>query len=151
MTTVHSGYYCSTMPAPARVPSVLRTLMVCLALVANLLATGGPLLHAAVHELHEARDARDDHNRHGHHHHDERVVASGGVVDHLDDEIHPASLHEDCPLLLRSACFVGIPSSTPGLQAVVTPGVNAPVLRPVSSPLSRAPPPGDPARAPPLA
>lgn len=124
--------------------------MVCLALVANLLATGAPLLHAAAHEAHEARG--------GHDHHaepagleEEASGAAGAAAGHDHDEIHPASLHEDCPLQLRVPALTGIPSVSQDLPPVFATGTDVSTLPPVLPCLSRAPPPGDPARAPPLA
>lgn len=118
----------------------LRSLILCLALVANFFAAGSPLLHTAAHAL-------DDHHRH------EIAAASDHEhpSDEEHDEVHPSSLHDDSVLLRRGAPnFFFLPSAT--LLAIDAAAEHpAPATSQVASLRSRAPPPGDPARAPPLA
>lgn len=122
----------------------LRSLTLCLALVANLFAASAPLLHTAAHAL------EDDHPH-------ELAATAGHEAHHQHpaddehDEVHPSSLHDDSVLLRRGAPnFFFLPSAT--LLAIDAAAEHpAPAARPVASLRSRAPPPGAPARAPPLA
>lgn len=112
-----------------------RALTVSLALVANLIAAGVPVLHAWAHEV-------------GHGHGD--VVTAQAAVDHTHDEVHPPALHDECLLTHRGALDVAtaLPASHLVLEplgALVMPGIHA--VAPVAS---RAPPGHHPARAPPL-
>lgn len=122
----------------------LRSLTVCLALVANLFAVGVPLLHSAAHALadhhaHEIAAAAEHEASHEHPSDDEH------------DEVHPSSLHDEGVLLRRIAPDVSV--LPPATLAVIDAAAEhrAPASRPVASLRSRAPPPGDPARAPPPA
>jgi hypothetical protein len=120
-----------------------RALFVVLALVANLFATGVPLLHALAHE-----HAHQEGHAHGHEHgHRENHAPSGQGNEH--DEIHPAALHDDCLVVPRAGLDLTvalIPESyaEPASLAVVAPFVVTSALH------SRAPPRTTPARAPPL-
>jgi len=118
-----------------------RVLLVLLALAANLIAAGGPLLHAAAHLG-------------GHAEHAESADALAGVGHAHDDHgaLHPASLEDE----------VAAAKSRGGTELALAAAADLPLLRvtthqrrdlPVPAPRlsSRAPPPGDPARAPPLA
>jgi hypothetical protein len=121
-----------------------RALFVVLALVANLVATGVPLLHALAHE-HAHREA----HAHGQEHaHQDHHAPSGHGDEH--DEIHPASLHDECLVVPRAGFAFAvalIPESSPEPIALVV--AEAPFVE--SSALhSRAPPRTTPARAPPL-
>jgi hypothetical protein len=120
------------------------SLFVVLALVANLFATGVPLLHALAHE-HAHREA----HAYGHEHaHQDHHAPSHHGEEH--DEIHPASLHDEylvVPCAGLDIVVAPIPESLLEPTALVR--VEAPVV--VSSALhSRAPPRTTPARAPPL-
>jgi hypothetical protein len=119
-------------------------LFVVLALVANLYATGVPLLHALAHE-HAHREA----HAHGHEHaHQDHHAPSHHGENH--DEIHPASLHDECLVVPRAGLdFVLAPIPESLLEPSARVRVEAPFV--VSTALhSRAPPRTTPARAPPL-
>jgi hypothetical protein len=121
----------------------LRTLVVLLGLAANLIAAGAPLLHAVLHEMHEAG------------HHDEYDVAlalhAGGTeTDHSGSDIHPQALHDDARLVKRDAMVFAFPALALALPEPVGPETESLTSEPPGSLRSRAPPPGDPARAPPL-
>ena len=116
-----------------------RPLLVFLALAANLIAAGLPVLHAMAHLGH-----------HGEPHHAE-AVAAFAHTDHEHGAVHPEALHDDAG-----------PRSGGGVSFAFLASVDLPVLHvalherrdtpiPVPRLSSRAPPPGDPARAPPLA
>jgi len=124
-----------------RVEPRLRFLLALLALAANLIAAGGPLLHAAAHLG-------------GHGEHAESADALAGVGHAHDDHgaLHPASLDDEAAAV----------KSRGGSGFALLAAADLPLLRitpherrdlPVPAPRlsSRAPPPGDPARAPPLA
>jgi hypothetical protein len=121
-----------------------RTLFVLLALVANLIATGVPLLHALAHE-HGHREA----HAHGHEHpgQDHHAPSCQGEE---HDEIHPASLHDECLVVPRAGLDLTatlIPGSA--FEPVTLAVTVAPFLA-ASALHSRAPPRTTPARAPPL-
>lgn len=110
--------------------------MVSVALVANLIAAGVPVLHAWAHDV-------------GHAH--EVIVTVPAEVDHPHDEVHPLALHDECVLTHR----VGLPLS-PALPAsrveFASPvAEDVPDFHPVPPVSSRAPPGRNHARAPPLA
>ncbi len=121
-----------------------RTLFVVLALVANLFAISVPLLHALAHE-----HAHEEAHAGGHDHEHARHPAPSGQ-DEEHDEIHPASLHDECVVVSRAGLDLAvalIPDSSIELIALVVaeaPFVTASALH------SRAPPRTYPARAPPL-
>ena len=122
-----------------------RLLVACLALVANLIAAGVPVLHAFAHDAHFA--SAD--------HHSAAVDDQGAELhereaDHDHDQAHAASLHDECVALKRVVVDLGflapvrfVLPGEPDMDRVVP-------KRPVQRLASRAPPPGDPARAPPL-
>lgn len=110
--------------------------MASLALVANLIAAGVPVLHAWAHE-----------GAHGH----EVVASAQGVVDHSHDEVHPPALHDECLLTQRAPLDVAL--ALPVSPFLVEPlgRETAMVINAVAPVASRAPPGHDQARAPPLA
>ena len=121
----------------------LRTLVVLLGLAANLIAAGAPLLHAYLHELHEA----------GHHdeHEAELALHSGATeTDHSGSDIHPQALHDDARLVKRDAMVFAFPALAVALPEPVESEIEYLTSTPPGALRSRAPPPGDPARAPPL-
>jgi hypothetical protein len=118
-----------------------RTLLALLALVANLIAAGVPVLHAAAHAVHE-----------GEPHHEEAPLGHPALdhTDHDHDAVHPEALHDDAPPRGRSIVVFAFPAPAdlPRLPITVHERRDTPI--PVPRLSSRAPPPGDPARAPPL-
>ena len=124
----------------------LRTLVVLLGLAANLIAAGAPVLHVLLHELHEAGE---------HHHHDEADAAlawdaAPAETDHPGSDVHPQGLHDDARLVKRDAMVFAFPVLAVALPAPVEVEVEYRTSEPPGALRSRAPPPGDPARAPPL-
>lgn len=118
-----------------------RTLLALLTLVANLIAAGVPVLHAAAHREHHHDEA----------HHSEAILAAADHADHDHGEVHPEALHDAAPSGRASPGFAfAVPSEAPVL-AVVTGHERRDIPIPVPRLSSRAPPPGDRARAPPLA
>lgn len=122
-----------------------RLLVACLALVANFIAAGVPVLHTFAHDAHFT--SAD--------HHSAAVDVHGAELHereagHDHDQAHAASLHDECVALKRVAVdldfLVPVRFALPGEPETdrVVP------KRPVQRLSSRAPPPGDPARAPPL-
>ena len=129
------------MPSSPR--ARFRTLVVLLGLAANLIAAGAPLLHAVLHALHEA----------GHHdgHPAELASHAGGTEsDHPESDVHPQALHDDARLVRRDVVLFPFPAVAVVLPETVESEVEYLTSEPPGSPRSRAPPPGDPARAPPL-
>lgn len=126
------------MPAFRRVEPRLRTLAALLALAATLIAAGVPVLHAAAHLGH-----------HGEAHGELASAVDHGDHDH--DAIHPAALHDDAAPTGRSSIGFALPgvADLPILHVTLHERRDIPI--PVPRLSSRAPPPGDPARAPPLA
>lgn len=127
-------------------PIRLRRLAVLLGLAANLVAAGVPLLHVLLHEVHE---------RGAHHHSTGHLAGLSGDVepvdpDHPASDVHPQALHDD----VRAVKPDVAPFPFPALAIVPPETVEAELERRTSGPpgslRSRAPPPGDPARAPPL-
>jgi hypothetical protein len=124
-----------------RSPRFRRALTACLALAATLVAAGTPLLHAAAHAGHEAEHAVE--------------LSSGGELhdasDHGHDEVHPPALHDEC--VLQRIQQDPVMPAHPVAAAVLAAAEPEQVIgtRPIHQLPSRAPPPGDPARAPPLA
>jgi hypothetical protein len=130
---------------PSRSRSPLRTLVVLLGLAANLIAAGAPVLHVLLHELHE---------RGGHHHH-EQVAAlawdhAPGGTDHSGSDVHPQALHDGARLVKRDVVLFPFPTVALALPEPVEAEVEYLTSEPPGSLRSRAPPPGGPARAPPL-
>jgi hypothetical protein len=126
--------------------SRVRTLVVLLGLAANLIAAGAPLLHVLLHELHE----RGEH----HHHHDEHAALAGEAApaetDHPASDVHPRALHDDARLIKRDVVLFALPAVAFALPEPVEVRIEHLTSEPPGSLRSRAPPPGDPARAPPL-
>ena len=134
-------WYLPHMPSIRR--PRLRTLVVLLGLAANLIAAGVPLLHAFLHELHEA----------GYHdaHEVELALHSGATeTDHSDSDIHPQALHDESRLVKRDAMVFVFPTLAVALPEPVESEIEYLTSEPPGALRSRAPPPGDPARAPPL-
>jgi hypothetical protein len=130
---------------PRRWQACGHALFVLLALVANLVATGVPLLHALAHE-HGHREA----HAHGHEHSHEGSHHSPSCHGEEHDEIHPASLHDECLVVPRAA--LDLASTLPSqsfLEPVLVRLDTAP-FRTTATLRSRAPPLASPARAPPL-
>lgn len=126
--------------------SRLRTLVVLLGLAANLIAAGAPVLHVLLHELHERGD---------HHHHDEEHAAfawdhAPAETDHPASDVHPQALHDDARLIKRDVVLFPFPAVALALPEPVEVDADCLTSEPPGSLRSRAPPPGDPARAPPL-
>ena len=112
-----------------------RALAACLALVANLIAAGVPVLHAWAHEIR--------------HHHD-GAEAVPAEADHPHDEVHPLALHDEGLLTHRSGPDLTLALAAPRFKLDGY-GVNeAPPIHPVPPAASRAPPGPATARAPPL-
>jgi hypothetical protein len=105
-----------------------------LALVANLIAAGLPVLHAWAHEAAES-------------HH---VMMEVDAVEHSHDEVHPSALHADCLVVHRIAfdLALALPMRSPEFQTFVAEASLA--FHPVAPMSSRAPPSPGQARAPPL-
>ena len=84
-----------------------RVLIASLALVANLIAAGVPVLHAWAHEVVDV-----------HHAHAEVTER----VEHSHEEVHPEALHADCLMVQRVAVDLGfaLPMQPPDLVNFVT-------------------------------
>jgi hypothetical protein len=123
----------------------LRTLVVLLGLAANLIAAGAPVLHVLLHELHEAGE---------HHHHGEHAElawdAGPAETDHPASDVHPQALHDDARLIKRDVVLFPFPAVALAPPEPVEIQAEYRTSEPPGSLRSRAPPPGDPARAPPL-
>jgi hypothetical protein len=116
--------------------SFRHTFMVCLALVAILFAAGTPVLHAAAHHAHESEHPAE--------------IVSAQRIDHGHGEIHAPSLHDEGRVVQKFAPDFHFYAPAP-FGVLVLPAAKPPVvIRSVPRLPSRAPPPGDPARAPPL-
>lgn len=132
---------CSLRSRPGRGAAVVP------ALLALLIATGAPVLHAFAHELADDRGAHDHGHVHGDEAHEHRAASTEGEEDH--EEIHPTSLH-DAHL-----------TAPPARVELVAPSLAAPRSGPILAEgqlpapeiqltmRSRAPPYAPPARAPP--
>lgn len=117
-----------------------------LGLAANLIAAGAPVLHVLLHELHERGE---------HHHHDEHPAGvawdhAPAESDHSDSDAHPQALHDDARLIKRDVVLFPFPVVALAPPEPVEVEVEYLTSEPPGSLRSRAPPPGDPARAPPL-
>jgi hypothetical protein len=112
-----------------------RTVALSFTLVANLVAAGVPVLHGWAHEA--------DHSDHG-------AASAATELDHPHDEVHPLALHQDGLKAHRTSfdAAVALPAAPPEVVSLNFDG--APDVRPVAPVPSRAPPPSDQARAPPL-
>jgi hypothetical protein len=117
---------------------------VVLSLLANLIASGVPLLHALAHE-----HGNEYAHTHGHEHaHPDHHAPSRGGKEH--EEIHPDSLHDECLVVPRAGLDLTValvPESS--LEPIALVMTEAPSLA-ASALHSRAPPRASPARAPPL-
>lgn len=113
-----------------------RVLIASLALVANLIAAGVPVLHAWAHEV-------------AHHH--EAASTEASEVDHPHDQVHPPALHDECILAHRAPLHLGfaIPAAPLALESIESEEIAT--IHPVRPVASRAPPGQVHARAPPLA
>lgn len=121
----------SMLPIP-----FFRFAVAVLAIAANLLATGTPLLHAALHDAHAE---------------DTLVVAGADRVDHDHAEVHPPSLHDGAVLLRGTTADFVFVAPAPVARLNPLSATERLIVRPlVCGWTSRAPPPGNPARAPPL-
>ena len=123
---------------PASPARLLRSVAVFLALVANLVAAGVPVLHAMAHEFAEEHHPAPE----------AETLAHIEPGDHAD---HAASLHDERVLIKRQPIDLAftLPAATAEPSVFTAPAAvsHRPALR-VSS---RAPPTADLARAPPLA
>lgn len=120
-----------------------RLLAACFALVANLVAAGVPVLHAFAHH-----GAGEEHHHDAAHGHGAELHA--GDAGHGHDRAHAASLHDECVAVKRVAVNLAV-LTVCRTALLVSPTAERDVpARPVQRLSSRAPPPGDPARAPPL-
>ena len=121
---------------PSRaMPRLGRALFASLALVANLVAAGVPVLHGWAHEMAES------------HHADGGEVEA---IEHSHDEVHPVALHADCLVVHRIAfdLAMALPMQPVEIETLVTEAALA--FHPVAPMSSRAPPSPGQARAPPL-
>lgn len=118
-----------------------RAALAMLALVANLIAAGVPVLHAWAHDAH----ARAHEVGSGH----EQAVGVP-VADHPHEEVHPLALHEECQLVHRVTLNLALALPSAVVQLGTFLGDEAASFHPVSPVPSRAPPSADHARAPPL-
>lgn len=125
------------MPPSAPPLRLGRALLVSLALVANLIAAGMPVIHAWVHEF-------------GHHHHD-TVWSAPAEVDHPHEEVHPLALHEECLLTHRAPLDLAVALPASGFALEIFGKADVAEFHPVQPVASRAPPGHNHARAPPLA
>ena len=114
-----------------------RAFAATVALAANLLAAGVPVVHAMAHEIAEAS-------------HPAEAVGSRATLSHEHDEVHPASLHDEQLIKRHSVdlAFV-VPAATTEITAFVAPATIQ--HRPARRLASRAPPTSDLPRGPPLA
>ena len=135
-----------------------RLLAVCLALVANLVAAGVPVLHSLAHEAHfgdwdhhaSAPHHLDGEHSAGREHHPPATHEQHATEsDHDHEQAHAPSLHDECVALKRLAVdFAFLTPVRFVLSAEPEPDRSVP-RRPIQRLSTRAPPPGDPARAPP--
>ena len=122
-----------------------RLLAACFALVANLFAAGVPVLHGFAHD---ADVGREQHHHAAAYHHGAELHAE--EAGHGHGRAHAASLHDECVAVKRAAVDAAVLTVCRS-AALVLPATDREVpLRPVERLSSRGPPPGDPARAPPL-
>lgn len=118
-----------------------RAALAMLALVANLIAAGVPVLHAWAHDAHAL--AHEVEPAHG-------AAAVVPEADHPHEEVHPLALHEECLLVHRAALNLALALPAAPVQFESLHTDETPAFHPVSPVASRAPPSGDHARAPPL-
>jgi len=122
-----------------RSPRFRRALTACLALAATLIAASAPFAHAAAHAKHDIAQACA------------HVVAEVHAMDDRHGEVHAPGLHDDSILqrIQPNPLMAALPEATAARVAAEPEQVAG--TRPVHRLRSRAPPPGDPARAPPFA
>lgn len=132
------------LPRHASALRLGHTLLIALALAANLIATGVPVMHALAHDRDHAQVHRQHREPHPH------TPSSGGHnQDH--EEIHPAVLHDDWLVLpsigLDNWFLISVmPYHGPAnVETKMAPPRDAPVI------LARAPPSVTLPRAPPFA
>lgn len=113
-----------------------------LALVANFIAAGVPVLHAWAHQHHSLFHHEDAG------HPVEAVVPDG---EHPHEDVHPLALHDDCLLAQRDAQHLALALPAPGVELPILLTEEASAHHPVSPVASRAPPSAARARAPPFA
>ena len=139
-----------------------RLLAVCLALVANLVAAGVPVLHSLAHEAHSAgwgHDVAATHHQEGEHHagrehhppatHEFAAERHAAESDHHHEQAHAPSLHDECVALKRLAVDFAFLAPVRFVLSGEPEHDGSVPRRLVQRLSSRAPPPGDPARAPP--
>ena len=122
----------------ARPLRLARLLAVLLALVANLIAAGVPVLHALAHEVAEE-------------HHPSSDLPAVPQVDHGHDKLHADALHEERVLNKRQAIDPAFLSPAEAEEPASFISPERITHRPALRLASRAPPSTDLARAPPLA
>ena len=123
---------------PRRPQRSARSLAVLLALVANLIAAGVPVLHALAHEAAEG-------------HHPESELSGLSHAEHGHDEVHAEALHDERLVTNRHALDLAVVLP---VDVEVPASFTSPARvthRPALPLASRAPPATDLARAPPLA
>lgn len=149
LTADGAPLYHSRMRLSSNRRGSVRLLAALLALGANLLAAGAPVLHEGVHALHASSGEHADDHGESTRHAPTPTVHEG--ADHGHGEIHAAALHDAAAARPATASFVGLPPVHPvDIPVTAATEILLP-FRPVARLSSRAPPPGDPARAPPLA
>ena len=116
-------------------PRLGRALFASIALVANLVAAGVPVLHGWAHEVADS-----------HHAHATEVEA----VEHSHGEVHPEALHADCLVVHRLAFNLALALPVQSLRIEIFVAEASIAFRPVAPMSSRAPPSPGQARAPPL-
>jgi hypothetical protein len=137
------------MRFPFTASSGSRASLAYIALALNLLGSGAPLLHVAAHAVHAERIAHDAPLPPSRSHHGAVAVELHQGEDHEAD--HPSWMHDECVFLGRFEVAFALPSARPLPLLGFAEAVRAPGAPDVGEHRSRAPPPGDPARAPPLA
>lgn len=119
-----------------------RLLLASLALVANLVATGIPVLHAWAHAVADAHHGAETHHP---------ALAEAGAIGHSHDEVHPAALHGDSLLVHRTVFDLSLALPAPPVEIERSATGTLLPFHPVAPMSSRAPPSPGQARAPPLA
>src|SRR5215207_6872658 len=124
-----------------RSPRFRRALTACLALAATLIAASAPLVHVAVHTGYDAEHAATF----------PAGVELHDASDHDHGDVHHPSLHDQT--VVQRAQLESPAPALPEAVAVILAAEPEQVVgtRPIHRLPSRAPPPGDRARAPPLA
>ncbi len=143
---MRDGWYCIVMRSPADlIRSPLRRVTACMALAATLFAAGAPALHALVHA------AGASHRATGSHHQTAHAATSAVTGEHSHEVDHPPGLHDEAVLLRGAPLDFVFIAPIPVAVLNLLPATERLVVRPAARGwTSRAPPPGDPARAPPL-